>query len=77
MHDPHSVLEEHSECNVCDTSKHLKLYQHNNAPVVVFNEHVAVETRRCTKKVIVTLKFDSADQSPSGSTINFKDNGES
>lgn len=57
IHFQHHVLEEISECKVCDASKNMNLYQHNT-PMVVFNENLAVKTRNRIKKIVVKLRFD-------------------
>lgn len=57
IHFQHHELEEISECNVCDTSQKMKLYQHNS-PVVVSNDNLAVKIRREVEKVVVNASFD-------------------
>ena len=73
LHFQHHVLEEISECKVCDASKNMKLYQHNT-PVVVFNENLAVKIRRYVEKVIVHVRFDYADV-PHLKSVDMIDNG--
>ena len=60
IHFQHHVLEEISECNICDASEHMKLYQHNS-PVVVVNENLAVKTRNHIEKIVVKSRFDYTD----------------
>ena len=60
IHIHHHVIEDISECNVCDTSEKMKLYQHNS-PVVVFNENLAVKIRREVEKVVINPRFDYTD----------------
>ncbi|UPT77993.1 hypothetical protein MN086_02330 [Sulfurovum sp. XGS-02] len=60
IHFQHHELEEISECNVCDTSQKIKLYQHNRH-VVVSNENLAVNIRREVEKVLVNSSFDYTD----------------
>ena len=60
IHFQHHELEEISECNVCDTSQKIKLYQHNRH-VVVSNENLAVKIRRQVEKVVVHSRFDYTD----------------
>lgn len=60
IHFQHHELEEISECNVCDTSQKMKLYQHNRH-VVVSNENFAVKIRREVEKVVVNSSFDYTD----------------
>ena len=57
LHFQHYVMEEVSECNVCDTSHKMKLYQHNR-DVVVINENLAVIIRSEVEKVVVNAMFD-------------------
>ena len=57
IHFQHHELEEISECNICDTSQKMKLYQHNS-PVVVSDENLAVKIRREVEKVVVNVSFD-------------------
>jgi len=60
IHFQHHELEEISECNICDTSQKMKLYQHNS-PVVVSDENLAVKIRREVEKVVVNASFDYTD----------------
>ena len=60
LHIQHHVIEEISECNVCDTSEKMKLYQHNS-PVVLVNENLAVKIRRQVEKIVVNSRFDYTD----------------
>ncbi len=60
IHSQHHELEEISECNICDISQKMKLYQHNN-PVIVVNENLAVKIRREVEKVVVHSSFDYTD----------------
>ncbi len=57
IHFQHHELEKISECNVCETSQKIKLYQHNRH-VVVGNENLAVNIRREVEKVVVNASFD-------------------
>lgn len=57
IHFQHHDQKEVSECNVCDTSQKMKLYQHNT-PVVVSNENLAVTIRREVEKIVVNERFD-------------------
>ncbi len=60
IHFQHHVMEEISECNVCDISKKMKLYQHTR-DVVVINENPALNIRREVEKVVVNARFDYTD----------------
>jgi hypothetical protein len=60
IHFQHHELEDISECNVCNTSQKVKLYQHNRH-VVVSNENLAVKIRREVKKVVVHSSLDYTD----------------
>ena len=60
IHFQHHELDKISECNVCDTSQKMKLYQHNS-PVVVINENPAIIIRREVEKVVVNSSFDYTD----------------
>ena len=57
VHFQHHGIEEVSECNVCDASQKMKLYQHNSH-VVVINEIFALNIRSEVEQIIVNLKFD-------------------
>ncbi len=58
IHIHHHVIEDISECNVCDISEKMKLYQ-NNSPMVMVNENLAVKIRReVQKQVFVAERFD-------------------
>ena len=60
IHFQHHAIEEMSECNVCDISENMKLYQHNS-PVVVFNENLAVKIKRQVEKIVINPRFDYTD----------------
>lgn len=60
LHFQHYGHEEISECNVCDTSHKIKLYQHTT-DVVVMNENLAVIVREEVEKVLVKARFDYTD----------------
>lgn len=57
VHFQHNELEEVSECNICDSSKKLKLYQHNGHMVVI-DENLALKIRREVEQIVVNPKFD-------------------
>ncbi|GIT99217.1 hypothetical protein [Sulfurovum sp. TSL1] len=61
IHFQHHKQKEISECNVCDTSQKMKLYQHNT-PVIVVNENLAVKIRREIEQVVVNVRFDYTDE---------------
>ena len=60
IHSQHHELDEISECNICDISQKMKLYQHS-IPMVVVNENFAVKIRREVEKVVVNSSFDYTD----------------
>ena len=60
IHIHHHVIEDISECNVCDISEKMKLYQ-NNSPMVMVNENLAVKIRREVEKVVVNASYDYTD----------------
>ncbi|MDQ7047803.1 MAG: hypothetical protein Q9M39_09440 [Sulfurovum sp.] len=57
IHDKHHIIDEISECYLCDVSEQMELYQHNT-PIVMVNEHLAVQSRREVEKVVVKARFD-------------------
>ncbi|MDM5264194.1 hypothetical protein PF327_08310 [Sulfurovum sp. XTW-4] len=57
IHFQHYDQDEISECNVCDTSHKIKLYQHTK-DVVVINENPSITIRREVEKVVVNASFD-------------------
>jgi hypothetical protein len=57
IHFQHHDHKEVSECNVCDASQKMKLYQHNT-PVVVSNENLAVRIKREVETIVVNERFD-------------------
>ncbi len=60
LHFQHYEMGEVSECNVCDTSHKMKLYQHTR-DLVVMNENLAVIVREEVEKVLVNARFDYTD----------------
>ena len=60
IHFQHHELAEISECNVCDTYRKMKLYQHNS-PVVLSHDNLALNIRREVEKVVVNASFDYTD----------------
>jgi hypothetical protein len=57
IHFQHHDIDEISECSVCDTSKKLKLYQHNGHTVVI-DENLALNIRKELEQVVVNSEFD-------------------
>jgi hypothetical protein len=58
IHSNQHLVEEASECHLCDASEHMDLHHQNESPQLVINEHFAIKASKTEEIQIVHDAYD-------------------